>query len=117
MVDPTQMSQEVSEVSERVAEELAVMQLDLREANVNQPTYEGMARMLYAMGWRKVGPGEVVVPVEPTHRMERAYFSAPIPAFKLKISGAARRIKNHEKMLSRWRALLAAAAQPEEPKP
>lgn len=53
--------------------------------------------------------GYAIVPVEPTHAMERAYFSAPLPAFVAEASGRKRRKHNKLKMQSRWAAMLRAA--------
>lgn len=50
-----------------------------------------------------------VVPKEPKHAMERAYFTAPIPKFNSKADHAERKKQNRKKMISRWRAMLAAS--------
>lgn len=49
-----------------------------------------------------------IVPYDPTHAMERAYFTAPMPEFKVNASGRTRRRNNKAKMVSRWQAMVAA---------
>ena len=52
--------------------------------------------------------GVVECPMEPTHAMERAYFTAPMPIFKVDATRGARKRKNRQKMLARWNAMLSA---------
>jgi hypothetical protein len=55
--------------------------------------------------------GMKLVPLIPTHAMERAYFQAPMPEFKVKATTKMRHVKNHEKMFARWSAMWHAARQ------
>ena len=54
--------------------------------------------------------GYAIVPIKPTHAMERAYFSAPMPEFVVDASARKRRKHNKAKMEARWAAMLKAAA-------
>ena len=50
--------------------------------------------------------GLKIVPWEPTHLMERGYFTAPLPKFKVETSANKRRKNNRQKMVSRWQAMI-----------
>lgn len=53
--------------------------------------------------------GWALVPCEPTHAMERAYFTAELPEFLTGISSTQRHKRNRMKMEARWRAMVYAA--------
>jgi hypothetical protein len=50
-----------------------------------------------------------LVPWSPTHDMERAYFTAPLPEHLTGISATQRHKRNRMKMEARWASMLAAA--------
>lgn len=53
--------------------------------------------------------GYAIVPREPTHAMERGYFTAALPAFDGGASRAKRKKNNAAKMRARWIAMVDAA--------
>lgn len=62
----------------------------------------------------QVPEGYALVPIEPTHAMERAYFMAELPPFTKGLSGNQRHKRNRMKMEARWKAMVAAALQANE---
>jgi hypothetical protein len=84
--------------------------LDVREHPANAKLLRMVAdRFLDA----KIPDGFALVPIEPTHAMERAYFTAELPPFNNGLSGTQRHKRNRMKMEARWKAMLAAALQAE----